>query len=519
MIAWVLTGLGWLWSSSVWDQVWVERSEGFFPPERRTEREIAQLNGHAPLFRENDTYYWIYLTREAFLENGDWGKTRLDGLGGSRPVHWSPILPGIILTSAKIRATATSDSFLDAIHWAGHWLNPWIGWIGCGLIGWLALIGFRSSHAIFVLLLLFFHPALQWVFSPSRLDHHSLQVVVFGIQTVCICIALERTNVRRLLATGALWGFSSALGLSLSATPQLAISGGITFILFLLVLLHPRSASFLSEKRPFFLSYAAFGGGFTFVLWLIIGSVPWDNADITVLHPIHAIAIIGSGLFLAGLSTTGHSRQIHWKYCGAGLLCGIAPILWILPNPSNGHIWFQSFIPKMHVFIWDYKGAVSEGDWVNPSLWTSIFLLAVAALGFRKTSNRFLIATGILFLALGLWQQRWLNEAAVVAALALGLCAFRKSTWIVTLAIMGCGFLWLHKWVTIEQKPGIQFSADLLLRTLGRDIALNLEKEASGEPLAVAMVYQPGFGTPQDSSPFDSQGLSIPEGLMPESTV
>jgi len=492
LLLWLITGLGWVWTSTLWQEVWVDRALSFYPPEWRNTEEMARLNAEAPLYRENDTYYWVYLTLESQQDERVWGSTQLDGSGEERPVRWSPILPALLSFTGSIHSAIQNTPVTESLFWTGHWLNPWLGWLGCGLLSFLIYFRFGLLSGGLFLLLTFSSPPLQWVFAASRLDHHSLQVLLAGMQLLAFAAALvpsTRPTPPRPIPWGLLAGISTALGIAVSASPQILLSAGIT-LAAALFLLTARSSSV--QTRSFFIIFGI-SGAISTVLFCVFWSpsigLVWD---ITTLHPLHGIAILGSGLFLSGVCRGEEFAREPIKIL-TGLILGLVPAFWILFLPSAGHVWMIPFVERMHQYISDYRSPLLEGYWYQSLFWLPILTLFAAVLSSLNRSRVFPLLVATILLLLAIWQRRWLAEFSIVAILCLSISSQKGKRIAGSVLVILSFSLWAWQWSTIRENPGQQFSADLLLRTLGRDVALNIERysmnDPRGKPARVAMVY------------------------------
>lgn len=518
LLVWALAGLGWLWSGEIWNEVWVERTDSAFPPEWRLIGQTNQLANEQPIYRENDTFYWVAFTLDKHL-GGDHRWTDLDGPEEGRPIAWNRGLMEVLIVAGRLAAAVQGIPVEEGIRQAGHWLNPLLGWLAIGLAGAFILRYFGLGPACLFLALAFFHPSLQWVFAYSRTDHHVLQALVLWLQLIGVT-GLFSDQARRARNSAILLGVATAGGFWISATVQVVASAAITAALSLCALWqsfrHRRRANDLASKaarknaHPSLPQGALHWGitgaiGIWIFCWYQIGfTLP--NYGLSAIHPLYGLVILGAGLFVHGV-VTGATKFPSLRSMilpGVGLLLGLSPLVFLLLHGAEAHVWFDSVVARLHDDIVEYQSALSNQSWKSPVVWAAFLSLGLAIATWRSSSAHSALAgVGLFFFLLCLWQERWVNEVAVVSVFLLATTA-RKwlayTGWGIALLF---GMLWLQTWQTLPEKPGVSFSSDLLLRVLGRDIALNLQAHAEGEAHRAAIPHT-----------FAPQALSVP-GVQP----
>lgn len=518
LLVWALAGLGWLWSGGIWNEVWIERTNSAYPPEWRLTGQTDRLAGEQPIYRENDTFYWVAFTLDKHL-GGDHRWTDLDGPEEGRPIAWNRGLMEVLIIAGRLAATFQGIPVEDGIRQAGHWLNPLLGWLAIGLTGAFLLRYFGLGPACLFLALAFFHPSLQWVFAYSRTDHHVLQALVLWLQLIGVT-GLFSDQARRVRNSAILLGVATAGGFWISATVQVVASAAITAALSLSALWqsfrHRRRANDSAGKaarknaHPSLPQGALHWGitgaiGIWIFCWYQLGFA-FPDYGLSAIHPLYGVVILGAGLFVHGVvtGTTEPPSLRNMVLPIVGLLLGLSPLLFLLLHGAGAHVWFDSVVARLHDDIVEYQSILSNQSWNDPIVWGTFLSFGLAMATWRSSpAHSALAGVGLVFFLLCLWQERWINEVAVVSVFLLATTARQRliyTGWGIALIF---GMVWLQAWQTIREKPGVSFSSDLLLRVLGRDIAINLQAHAQGEAHRAAIPHT-----------FAPQALSVP-GVQP----
>ena len=86
------------WTWQKWDTVWIERSNGFFPPEWQNE-DLEDLAWRHPIYRSNDSYQWAHLADAVAEGNQLPLHHRFDeGIPEGRPNRWHSGLALLLLS-------------------------------------------------------------------------------------------------------------------------------------------------------------------------------------------------------------------------------------------------------------------------------------------------------------------------------------------------------------------------------------------------------------------------------------
>ncbi|MEM1222873.1 MAG: hypothetical protein AAGH40_08930 [Verrucomicrobiota bacterium] len=478
------------WAGAKWNQVWVERSNGFFPPEIQQTNDIEELAWRYPIYRSNDTYQWVHLADSLAEGNADILKYRTDeGPAEGRPNAWHSGLARMLHLGGKINAAFRDWPVERGIHDLAHWMGPalLIAYITIGAILIQSLASTKAA-AIFMLLA-FFAPALRWDFDFSRIDHESIFQCGCLIQLIGLFGILSGRDSRH-LKWPLLAAFGSALCWWVSATMQSAIS-------LLIVLSSAINYGLIKRGTPETNQHPER----SLIIWglvtaliagvLLIFDQRKPTISISSLHPIHLIAQLGAGFFCAACcSQRAKNKKLM---CLLGAFLGSLPLLWIALHGEAAHTWLSPFMRRMHDHIVEFQSSLGNGlwkQWANLST-LLIILVTTIALNMQDRKHRFLYVIALGLFALALYQNRWLGlcTSASMIALVLGdLGKFRSYLTVVLVPILALP--WLQQWIQIEEKPGRLFVADMILQVGARDINLNLSAltEANSKSI-VAMPF------------------------------
>lgn len=473
-----------LWSWTKWQNVWVERSEGFFPPEFGQIHDLDELAWRYPVYRSNDSYHWV--ANAAALSAGD--SSRLhhymdEGPQASgRANAWHSGLTRYLETGGRMLAAYNDWPTLRGItsfaHWAG---SPLL--LGCVLLGAILIQRMAGSFAGLVFMALyFFSPAIAWDFHFSRIDHESCFQIAVLLQALGLIGCLQG----RSHYWGVCAGIGSGIGWWIGATPQAAIGLCLCFAVVVQSLLHdtqPRTAKSL-------LIWGMSGS----VCMLLLGSLDarWSHTyGLSAWHPVYALAQLACGLV---------AYACYQRKPAAGcvaVILGLSPLILLLTHGGDTHVWLDPFMRRLHGFIVEFQSPFSNGLW---SQWNSLAtalaaLLATYGLVRARPQARAFLAILLAALAiLALLQTRWLGLLASVSVITIAMSLSKTSNGhkIATL-VFGSVLIvsWILTWTRIEAKPGKLFVADLFLQTGARDICLNLDYQLNSTQQSDAVVALP----------------------------
>ena len=456
-----------LWSWQKWHTVWIERSEGFFPPEFAQIHDLDELAWRYPAYRSNDSYQWVAIAQALSKDDSMriTHNTEEGPLDSGRPNAWHSGLARYLQTGgqlvAKCEGWPAERGINQFAHWAGSPL--FLVFLGIGAFMLYRQVGPIASIAF--VLLAFFSPAIGWDFHFSRIDHESFFQIAVLIQILTLLACLRQPS----LYWGALAGFGSGLGLWIGATPQ-AIIGVLLLAAVLVEAYRTRSGATATSLLIWGIS------GFLFALLFGTLDGRWsNNYSLSAWHPLFTFAQLGSGL----LAYFAIKRNL--VACLIAVLLGASPLVLMVTQGTEAHIWFNPFMRRIHSFIVEFQSPLSNGAWRQwPSLGTALcFTLSCLFLIRTKIEGRlFLIIFASALFVLSLLQTRWLGLTTSVSAIGICLSLQNINSWrsytagafTTTLAIF-----WITSWVRIEEKPGKLFVADLFLQTGSRDICLNLD--------------------------------------------
>ena len=482
-----------LWTWQKWESVWVERSEGFFPPELVDVKTEPSEAWRYPVYRSNDTYEWVQMADEITIHEAPWPLHRMDEgpLTEGRGNAWHSGLGRLLQQTGAWQAYRKDWELERGIRHSAHWLGGVLLFLLLGA-GSLALLlqGKRWSALAFTVLA-YFHPAIQWDFSFSRLDHESVFQITFLLQLVGI-IRILQSEDRNSLGWGLLAAIGSGFGWWIGSTMQ-AISGAI-IVVGCAASLFGRNGS--AHQCYALLLWGLGGASLMFMLGLLDGRWP-PTVNISAWHPVYALAQFGAGLFCAGLIWQKATYRRIVLLCG--LLLGLAPLIWLLFNTGQPiHVWLDPFMRRLHSTIVEFQSPLTNHLWREWSSLAAVLcgLVALPGLIIKSRIRPFLIVLLAGLLTLALLQTRWLGLFSTASVLALSLHLSRPRLWhclatgLLATVLAGA---WIKHWQKIETEPGLLFKTDLYLQTGARDINLNLKhyisEEGKAPPVAVALPF------------------------------
>ncbi|MGZ0707981.1 hypothetical protein ACWPKO_06550 [Coraliomargarita sp. W4R53] len=486
----ILLGVLTCWTWQKWDRAWIERSEGFFPPEWQNE-DLETLAWKYPIYRSNDTYQWVHVADALADGNTKPLHHRWDeGLPEGRPNRWHSGLAFLLQAGGSLVATVQDWPTQRGIHHLAHWLGSAIH------ISTILLAAYLISHlagkraALLFAGLFFFNAAIRWDFAFSRLDHEAIFQFCFlfnllGLSGLCSQPGKQR-NYWALLA-----GVSAGFCWWISATTMTALT--------VLTTLGLATECFRARKiAPVEMSKAIllWGGsasGMICLLCLCDGRLSL-NPSIATIHPIFILVQIGTTLFCFAILASNKGKQA--LTFGLSLLFGLSPLVWLCLYQVDAHPWLDPMMRRLHDNIVEFKSPFSNGLWSQAESLQAAAIALLALFTLRPSAQPRSSLFGILLLgllALATLQTRWLGLLATASTLAFCLQIKREqmpALWYLSLGLLLlCFGTWAHQWNTLEKNPGKIFITDLMLQVGARDINLNLQRLSEGETIHVAMPY------------------------------
>ncbi|MCC5790215.1 MAG: hypothetical protein JJT75_11310 [Opitutales bacterium] len=496
---WIVVGLLWGWANSQWQEGWVERSHEFFPPEWRAAGITAELAQKHPLYRENDTQYWVRYALDTHRDEWQPNWTESDGVAGGRPVAWNSGLRHLLAATAHWGGEANGGE--QGIKEAGHWLNPLLGWIFIGIVGFFLWFYRDSSAAVLFVALAFFLPALQWMFAFGRFDHHGLFALGLWLQFLGLILVLLQPKGNQ-LAFVALAVLGTTISYWVSATQQTLIGFLLTLSFLVWILLCWKQKKELPSLERFFVLWGSCGFVLILLFWGLEEGWSLPAGGLSSLHPVHAFAHLGSGLFLGGCLKLFRERQslaelirppfrnFAFGAIPVGLALGLLPLVMLVTGGSEAHVWLNEYVRRAHDYITEFRSPLRSGNLSSGELWSTLVTAGLTAiLWFKEARLRVLLfALGGMVLV-ALWQERWLGELAVLSCLLLSFVRFRFHLWALGLWVVILGLFWAAQWKHFADDPDEQTRVSLMIQVLGRDIALNISAHAEGRNSVVAMPF------------------------------
>lgn len=459
-----------IWSGQKWQQVWVERSENFFPPEWQQIADTTELAWQYPIYRSNDTYQWVYLADQLALGNTAPLNHRSDeGLENGRANAWHSGLAHLLSLSGQIYANQQKWPAERGIHATAHWLGPCL-FIPFTLIGaYLLFKVTRSPQTLFLIPLTFFNPLISWDFAYSRLDHD----IVFHTALLLQLCGLFAIILKKHWAWALIAGFGAALGWWANATIQTALS------LISIIALTAACWNLGNAPRKALITWGVSSISLT-LIFAIYDQVQLFSPTFTALHAVHLAAQAGACLtVIAATQTTIKSKSL---YATIALLIGTAPLYWISIYGNESHIWFDPFMRRLHTHIVEFQSPLTNGNWKHFG-WLFTVSVALSLIGYNRFKSRpatFLTLLLTCLFVLSCYQTRWSGLFALAVVFSISsLAADRKipySNILLTILSIACASHWLSGWKSIETKPGREFVADIILQVGARDMALNTSR-------------------------------------------
>jgi hypothetical protein len=311
-------------------------------------------------------------------------------------LHWSRLLDGAIAGLIGLfRQVAPSAE----AEWRARYVWPLI-WIAPAVAAALFLarnLGGRAAVFLTAPLLLV-DVQLYRQFTPGRIDHHNIQIVMATIAAACVTARRNRT------AWAAVGGAAAALGLAigLEALPMQAIIGAA----YALRLAKDRTQA--GPARAYGLALAL-GGAALF----LIQTPPWrwslSACDALALNLVLGLGVGGLGLaFVAGWTrrSSERSRTLWLLAVGASAL-----IAYLAPAPQCLHGPFAEMNPAVKSFWFDRVQEV-QPIWVMLRLQHQAAVVALAMMVAAVAAGAYLLGRSSL-------ERAWPGAAPLTLAALL----------------------------------------------------------------------------------------------------
>jgi hypothetical protein len=449
-----------IWQSSLW----VQGTD-------KLNRELIVLGTgqpapEGPIYVEPDSYLWLtYAQRIASGETWRVRWTMTDQAPEGRAVHWSQSVSWALALLGHLRHPFyPEESLRQSVENGSYFLNGLL-YVGFCLLVFLTVERGAGAWAAGAAVLLFSVAGdVMWAFQPLRPDHQTLHLI-FGIGSILAALAgglglrKARETPKGYLHEARVWMWISALatggGMWVSATVQsffLAALAGTT-LTWLWLAGTTGDATQEDEAQPEL--WVEWGMIAAVVSLFFYGleyfpALPLNRLEIN--HPIYAATALatGIGLFHAmklKFATVGSGPLWRWILALAGTGCALIPLVLLLRAPAEFHTMRTVEMLRLHNFIKEfylYTNLMKEesvSQFIRAYGLLSLSLLAAPLLGWKKRMKIRALAwiwvlflVTLAFLALGLFQVRWLPmyavSASLLTAVLLGLWIGQRPHWL-----------------------------------------------------------------------------------------
>lgn len=312
-----------------------------FAPVGVTQSEATNL-GY--FIADPDSCYWVYYA-EQILKHGGWrvSWTDSDNAPYGREVHWSPVPIWWLIFLSQF----FSGSLDSRLNWAAYLASPVLFFLGLLTIAIAVSRRFGPRIATIVCLSILGSPTFWGAFQPTRAGHLSWQFLASFGTIFCLVAAnfgyprseigdsngllAEQVRNRRWFI---LSGLSTGIGLYLGMPNTILTVIPVVTIAIALAITLRRSPHFQPECWRL---WAVFAFGSSFVLYLI---EYWPRLPmrLEVNHPLYSMALLATGLFVAGFRDLCIKRtaKIFIRVAipisillGAAAVLAFAPLDWL----------------------------------------------------------------------------------------------------------------------------------------------------------------------------------------------
>jgi hypothetical protein len=468
------------------------------------------------IFLDNDCYYWIRYAQH-MLDTGSarvrW--TTLDNVPDGRPVHWSSLLPWLLIGLAAARSLLFGGSVHDGVEATAIWVNPLLL---CSFLVWM-WTAVRRRHgpawAAAVVLAVASLPAMLWDFGYGRPDHHGIHII--GAAGLLLSLILggggwisPDGNEAPSLSVARRWFLASsafgALGLWVGATQQSLVIATAGLGAGLGLLTGGSGTRDGSRLEPaLWRLWGAAGAALSLGLHALEYAPSHLGMRLEVNHPLYALAWIGGAEALyrmARIHRRGWSRPDSAAFVAALAVASILPCA-LFFGPRAWHALHDPYMRRIHDHIVEFQPLISahRANWPRAAfqafnvlpLFLPLGVIGVCLGALSPSSRQRIWIALVPALALAAWalrQVRWggLFSAALIC---LGIAALpplvdRLSAWRPrvpwrglavalfcggSLAVFGLNLPSARAAVTSGRKV-----AELARAVAGRDVALNLRR-------------------------------------------
>jgi len=422
-----------------------------------------------------DAQTWI---RHAIaLGEGDQVRLRhtdIDNAPEGRDVHWSSAWAWVIAAAGLLRRACTGDPLPLAVERAAIWLNmavlslcivvfsSWVARRAGALSGIVVALGMAGSDRFYE------------GFYPAYVDHHGLlTAAAFGVMLGAVFMGvgwwqgeddghsvLPRSQgaVRSAALFSAVCGGCGMAVSAASTIPAIVIVGTMGLVASLLCWPTMRQGTARFDATAWRL-WGRIGGAIS-LLFYLLEYFPNDvGMRLEVNHPLYALAWACGGEVIAQtVERCMATREQRWSHPASllGAVLGVlaAPLVIGIGGPRVFAM-SDPFMATLHGQIGEFQSPIRSVGGIRVGFLKSLIdpIWAAVAVGIGLLCRRrgrgnvvlwFTTLATLLFLALGLWQQRWLMSGSgphvcmLLVVLAVGLAGRSAAMrWGVVLAVCG----------------------------------------------------------------------------------
>ena len=385
-----------------------------------------------------DGYAWNRHA-EHLGENGEWRvrHTDFDNAPQGREVHWNSAFAWYLRGLGEIYRAVTGDSLRNSIFRMSIWANPILLVLALGIFSTLSARRFGPLCGSVIAIGMVAVPTFYEGFMPAYPDHHGL--IAFTLLGMLFGIAwagagwvqnegendFAPPHTLRQARHGMIFSaICGAAGLWISAISTTIVLGSIGVAALVAVLFFGRKATSCQFEAGLWKLWAVWGAGFSMFFYLL-EYFPFNmGMRLAVNHPLYAIAWLGGGWMISGLSiwicSWGRkSSPFSWRsLILPAAACAVLPVV-ILLGGNEVYSAKDPFMLRLNTNIAELlplmmrvrMGGLTWGAAIG---WFPAFLLAAVALQMSRTVGRgtkavliFLAIPILLITALQFYQVRW----------------------------------------------------------------------------------------------------------------
>ncbi len=400
-----------------------------------------------------DAHVWVRHSL-ALLEGKDLRlrHTTIDNAPSGREVHWNSAWAWCIAGAGWLHHLFTGYPIESSVEKATVWLNPVAQLLLTILLSAWATKRGGVILGVVVVAAMTFHDRMYEGFFPTYVDHHGLlMVAVLGLMLGAVFMgggwwSKAETGKVQILPDSAenartaakFSAFAGACGLWISAAsviPPIALVGLAGLL------------ATMAQGRTAVTQGAAFDGQawrlwgrvgalFSMVFYLLEYFPQHIGMRLEANHPLHAIAWLGGGELIAQLSERwvgprerrfADLQQLIWPVLAVSTVALVVAIggarVFVVLDPFMSRLhndYIQEFLP-----LWlTFRGFDRDAIFQVAGIGGLPLIAGIATLTYRRRETPIVVwfATfaGALFVAMAIWQSRWLlNASAVLICLAL----------------------------------------------------------------------------------------------------